>query len=174
MCSKKYFFKSVLCIAFTFLFNTNIFAQNNTYILIRHAEKDTSIVGYSMMNADPPLNKLGVKRAKKLIKFLRNYVIDSIYTTNFIRTKTTVEPISKKLGLPLNFYNYKALPQFANQLLNIQNKTVLIVGHSNSTPQLVNLLTKQQTYKSLDEAVYNKIFIVTIANNTATIKILNY
>jgi 2,3-bisphosphoglycerate-dependent phosphoglycerate mutase len=174
MCNKQYFFKSALYIIFYLFINVNGFAQNNTYILIRHAEKDTTVAGYSMMNADPPLNNLGIKRAKKLVKILRKYAIDSIYTTNFIRTKTTVQPLSVKIALPLNIYNYKALPQFANQLLSLKNKTVLIVGHSNSTPQLVNLLTKQQTYQSLDEAVYNKIFIVTIANNTATVKILNY
>ena len=77
-----------------------VFAQQNTFILIRHAEKDTTVQGSTTMNANPPLSKQGLKRAKKLVKALKKYSVDEIYSTDFVRTKTSVEPLSSKFPLP--------------------------------------------------------------------------
>lgn len=145
-------------------------SQTNTFILIRHAEKDTTEVGSTAMNANPNLNNKGIKRSKQLIKFLKDYTIDSIYSTNFNRTIQTVTPISKKRNLEVKFYNHKKLPELATQLKSYQNKTILIVGHSNSTPTLVNLLINKETYKALDETVYNKLFIVKWINGEAVVE----
>lgn len=137
-----------------------IFAQQNTFILIRHAEKDTTLQGSTMMNANPPLNKKGLKRAKKLIKAIKEFTIDEIYSTDFTRTKSTVEPLSAKKHIEVKTYNHKQLKDFAKELTAKQNKTIVIAGHSNSTPALVNLIIKKDTYLALDESVYNKIYIV--------------
>lgn len=146
------------------------YSQTSTYILVRHAEKDTTQVGSTLMTANPNLNAQGIKRSKKLVKALKAFTIDSIYSTNFNRTIATVTPISQKRNLAIQFYNHKQLKEFANQLKKYDNKTILIVGHSNSTPALVNFLIDKETYKALDESIYNKIFIVKIANGVATVE----
>jgi broad specificity phosphatase PhoE len=43
-----------------------------------------------------------------------------------------------------------------------KGKTVLIVGHSNTTPALVNLALGEDKYEQLDESAYGNIFIVSI------------
>jgi 2,3-bisphosphoglycerate-dependent phosphoglycerate mutase len=149
-------------------------AQNNTYILLRHAEKDTIQPGSKAMNANPTLSKMGYKRAKKLVRTLKGYSIDSIFSTDFLRTTATVAPLAKKLHVPVSKYIHKTLSLFANQLLNVQNKTMVIVGHSNSTPALVNLLIKQENYQALDETIFSKIFIVRIGNGKSTVEIIDY
>ncbi|MBC7586932.1 MAG: hypothetical protein H7178_01125, partial [Chitinophagaceae bacterium] len=63
---------------------------------------------------------------------------------------------------------------FAEQLLEQKGKTILIVGHSNTTPALTNFLLKEDKFKSLDESVYNKIFVVTVNGSQAAVKILEY
>lgn len=150
------------------------FAQKTTYILIRHAEKDTTAAGSTMMVADPPLTKAGEARAQRLVEVLKNYTPDAIYSTNYSRTKNTVTPLAQKLTLPVLIYNAKELNYFAEQLLKEKDKTIVIAGHSNTTPALVNLLIKKNTYPALDESVYNKIFIVTVVNNLATVEIREY
>lgn len=151
-----------------------LFAQQNTFILIRHAEKDTTIKGSTTMNANPPLNKQGLKRAKKLVKALKSFTIDEIYSTDFLRTKTTVEPLSVKKEIEIKLYNHKQLKQFAVELTNKQNKTIVIAGHSNSTPALVNFIINKETYPALDESVYNKIYIVKQNGTAFTVEVREY
>ena len=151
-----------------------VFAQQNTFILIRHAEKDTTVQGSTTMNANPPLSKQGLKRAKKLVKALKKYSVDEIYSTDFVRTKTSVEPLSVKTDIEVKTYNHKQLKEFANMLVAKQNKTIVIAGHSNSTPALVNLIIKKETYPALDESIYNKIYIVKQNNNEFTVDVKEY
>jgi broad specificity phosphatase PhoE len=47
------------------------------------------------MQADPQLSFMGQERAKRLITALHEYSLDEIYSTNFIRTKSTALPIAE-------------------------------------------------------------------------------
>jgi broad specificity phosphatase PhoE len=168
---KNKIFKKKFILVFVLLFaSTTNYSQTNTYILIRHAEKDTTQIGSTQMTANPNLNAQGIKRSKKLINALKSFAIDTIYSTNFNRTTATVTPISQKRNIEIKFYNHKQLEGFATQLKKYDNKTVLIVGHSNSTPALLNLLIDKEMYKALDESIYNKIFIVKIINGVALVE----
>jgi len=145
------------------------------YILIRHAEKDTTQASSTKMNANPNLSQQGFERAQKLVTALQDYTIDEIYATNFLRTQQTVTPLANSNQKTIKPYDYKNLKAFADILLQQKNKTVVIAGHNTTTPALVNLLIKKQQFAALDENVYNKIFIVTIANNQeATVKVVDY
>lgn len=145
-----------------------------TFILIRHAEKDTSSQGATMMSANPNLSKAGLQRAENLVAALKDYKPDEIYSTNFIRTKSTVTPLAKKFSKEILMYDYTKLNSFADSLLLKQHKTIVIAGHNNTTPALVNLLIKQNKFTTLEETVYNKIFIVTVKNQEADVKVITY
>jgi len=145
-----------------------------TFILIRHAEKDTSSQGATMMSANPNLSKAGLQRAENLVTALKDYKPDEIYSTNFIRTKSTVTPLAKKFSKEILMYDYTKLNSFADSLLLKQHKTIVIAGHNNTTPALVNLLIKQNKFTTLEETVYNKIFIVTVKNQETDVKVITY
>ena len=145
-----------------------------TFILIRHAEKDTSSQGATMMSANPNLSKAGLQRAENLVAALKDYKPDEIYSTNFIRTKSTVTPLAKKFSKEILMYDYTKLNSFADSLLLKQHKTIVIAGHNNTTPALVNLLIKQNKFTTLEETVYNKIFIVTVKNQETDVKVITY
>lgn len=151
-----------------------IVQAQSTFILIRHAEKDTSNKGSTTMNANPPLSQKGKERAKKLADVLNTYTINEIYSTNFIRTANTVTPLAIKNNIQIKFYNHKKLVEFANQLLLEKNKTIVIAGHNTTTPALTNLLLKQNKFTALKETEYDKIFIVSINNMEATVKVIEY
>ena len=55
-----------------------------------------------------------------------------------------------------------------------KGKAILIVGHSNTSPKLVNLLTGKDKYKELDESVYNTYWIVTSKHRKIKAKIIKY
>lgn len=160
-----------------FVLSAQVFAQkgnSTTIILIRHAEKDTSAAGSTLMQADPPLSKVGKLRAEKLVSALQDYPIQAIHSTRFNRTRSTVIPISSKISVGIQLYDPAKQAEFA-QILKLQkNSTILVVGHSNTIPNLVNLLTGTSQYANLDDNEYDKIFIVTLKDGKALVEQMVY
>ena len=158
------------------LFSSAINAQKQRFIILRHAEKDTTVAGSQMMQADPPLNTKGQERAQSIIRKFKKYKISKIYSTNYNRTKSTVLPLANSIGLSINNYDPKQLKSFANELKAQANesKTILIVGHSNTSPRLVNMLLGKDEYKDLDESVYNQYWLVKINGQHKRAKVIFY
>ena len=170
-------FKSlVISIITLLLFSSAINAQKQRFIILRHAEKDTTVAGSQMMQADPPLNTKGQERAQSIIRKFKKYKISKIYSTNYNRTKSTVLPLANSIGLSINNYDPKQLKSFANELKAQANesKTILIVGHSNTSPRLVNMLLGKDEYKDLDESVYNQYWIVKLNGQHKHAKVIFY
>ena len=143
--------------------------NETTIILVRHAEKDT--VGGN----DPSLSALGKERADRLQVALKEYKPDFFYSSNFKRTKETAKPWATQLDKPVKTYDPNNQYQFA-ELLKLQTgKTIVVVGHSNTVPALLNLLTAGNEYKQLPDSEYKKIFVVTVKKDgTATVKVREY
>ena len=158
------------------LLSNQLNAQTTRYIIVRHAEKDTTLANAKLMASDPPLNSVGETRALSLADKLKDYKINQIYSSNYKRTKATASPIAKAQNLNVAIYDPRNLDAFATQLLSSENtgKTILIVGHSNSSPKLVNLLIKQDQYKDLDESIYDTYWIVTSKNGKSKAKMMKY
>lgn len=141
-----------------------VFAQHRklTIILLRHAEKDLS--GGNKTN--PELSAAGKQRAEKLVETVGKYKPDLIYSTNYTRTKSTVLPLAETVDaryrIPIRIYDFDKLEEFAGELLKSKARTIVVVGHNNTTPELANLLTKTDKYKELGENEYDKIWIVEI------------
>jgi 2,3-bisphosphoglycerate-dependent phosphoglycerate mutase len=164
-----------LLISFMLFFSIGIKAQKQQFIIIRHAEKDISLAGAQMMQSDPPLNAMGMARANSLIDKLKKYPIQKIYSTNFKRTMSTALPIANAKGLNIETYDPRNLKAFATTLKsNDHPATILIVGHSNTSPRLVNLLIGQEDFKDLDESNYYTYWIVTTNGKKTKATMLNY
>ena len=158
------------------LITTALHAQKQRFIIIRHAEKDTTVKGSQMMQADPPLNAKGQARAQSLIGKFKKYKISKIYSTNYNRTKSTVLPLANANALSINEYDPRKLQAFVEELKTTANysKTILIVGHSNTSPKLVNLLLGKEVYKDLDDSVYNQYWIVKLNGSRKHAKVITY
>jgi len=159
--------KFIITAIIVFAINTLASSQTTTILLFRHAEKDTSAPGSTAMRSDPPLSAEGIKRADRIPGVLIAYQPDSIYSTNYTRTKSTVTPLAQKFNLGIQTYNPSDLATFAERLLNNKGKVMVVAGHSNTTPALVNLLIKENKYAALDESIYNQFWIVTIKEGKA-------
>lgn len=133
--------------------------SNSTFLLVRHAEKATG--------SDPLLTPAGEARAQTLANLLDSMQIDAIYASNFRRTQLTVAPLAQAKGLDVMPYDPKALEVFADTLkARHAGQTVLIVGHSNTTPYLAGLLQNATPYPDFDESDYGNLLIVTTAGQT--------
>ncbi len=160
---KKLFITAIILLTISTLAS----AQTTTIILFRHAEKDTSAAGSTAMKADPPLSADGLKRADRIPGVLIAYQPDSIYSTDYTRTKSTMAPLARKFNLGIQIYDPRNQAAFAERLLQNKGKVMVVAGHSNSIPALVNLLIKENRYPSLDESIYNQFWIVTIRDGKA-------
>lgn len=140
------------------LFITSFFSSVSSYAadqyqlyFVRHAEKHH-------VGKDPLLTDCGTKRAEQLAKLLSKANIKAIYSTSYQRTMMTAALLSKAQNLPIKHYSPKTLPQLAFNLTNLK-QNALIVGHSNTTPELISLLTKQDGPK-IKESYYQGLWLL--------------
>lgn len=138
-------------IALLFLFTCQNVLSFELY-LVRHFEK---------MNEknDPELTREGQIRAESLAKMLGQTSIEKVYSTNYNRTKQSAMPTSEAKGLPVQIYNPRELESFAKTLL-ARKESALVLGHSNTTPALIDLLGGKA--KKIDESDYGELFILHI------------
>jgi len=135
----------------------------STYYLIRHAEKDRS----DATNKNPDLMQKGSERAIRWSEVFKNVPFDKVYTTDYNRTKQTATPTAKRKKLALSFYDPSALFDEAFQKVT-NGKTVLVVGHSNTTPFFANNILGKEKYQQIDDHNNANLYIVTVTNNTKT------
>ena len=122
--------------------------------MIRHAEKEND------GTKDPNLSEEGKERAKRLTKMLSSSKPSLILSTPYQRTQNTVVGLSKNLGISIEEYHPNDKGLLAKLLEENKGKTIVISGHSNTTPVLVNQLIGANKYQTLGEDEYGKIFIV--------------
>ncbi len=128
-----------------------------TYYLIRHAEK----VRTDPKDPDPALNIDGMMRAKRWAAYFEPIKLDEIYITKYIRTKQTISFIAQQKQISPKRYDPNTI--YSEEFLKETNgKTVLISGHSNTTPQLVNQLLGEEKFKEMDDSDNSTLFKVTI------------
>ncbi len=160
-----------LIFLFLLLFSVVTFSQETItkIIVVRHAEKADD------GTKNPPLSPEGMARAERLSTILSDLEIDKLYATPFLRTNQTLTPLSKKFNIHIDKYEASDA-SFAEQLLQKEKgKTIVVAGHSNSSPTLVNRLIKKELYQKLDESVFSKIWILTFKDDELIdCSLLNY
>jgi len=140
-----------LLIVFALLLQPCLASDNFTIYLVRHAEKQTE-------GKNPRLTPCGKKRAEQLATLLSVANIKSIYSTSYQRTMSTAAPLSRKQNIAIKNYDPRELEQFALHLKQLK-ENALIVGHSNTTPQLTQLLSNQKI-AALSEKEFQTLYQV--------------
>lgn len=134
--------------------------QITTVILVRHAEKAAA----TAMSSDVPLSDAGTARAKELARVLAGTPIDAIYTTQYQRTKQTAAPLAAERHLEPIVADPAAM---ANVIRTKHaGQTVVVVGHSNTTPEVIRALGVALP-PTIGDNEYDDLFIVTLAPGAA-------
>ncbi len=152
--------KYLLPVFACWLFSCTAVAQKDpvTLILVRHAEKATEPAD------NPPLTTQGKQRAEQLSHLLSQQDVTAIYSTPFLRNMETVRPLSARTGLEITQYDPRGNPEefLSNLAAEHAGGVVVVCGHSNTVPMMLNALTGSQSYEQLEESDYNDVFIVTL------------
>jgi broad specificity phosphatase PhoE len=148
-------------------------SAQQTIFVVRHAERaDDGKTSTSMTGApaDPPLSPAGEARAAKLATMLADAGIKAIYVTEFKRTQDTARPLAAKLGIKAEVIPSKDTAVLIAKIRSEHAKdAVLIVGHSNTVPEIVKAFTGKVVTMSDEE--YTAMFVLTpIAGTVALIR----
>lgn len=151
-----------------------------TVYLIRHAERADE------PRQDPPLTDKGNLRAQELARLLSDANVKAIITSQFLRTKLTAEPLSKKLNVPVTSISLSLNPanprqiaeqstaEVTNKILERAGESVLVIGHSNSIPDVIKMLGGDAV-PVIDEKKFDDLFVVTVyAKGKARVAHLKY
>lgn len=145
--------------------------QNNapkikTIFLVRHAEKAQT------PGPNPPLSESGVRRTEALARLLSRSGVKVIYTSQYLRTRQTAEPLARQLGINVSTVPLSADPANPQRVseqslaelvgkVSESEENVLIIGHSNSVAETIRLLGGGDVPK-IGEESFDDLFIVTI------------
>ena len=130
--------------------------EETTFYFIRHAEKDRSTPN----DRNPGLTEKGKLRALNWAYFFREIPLKAIYSTNYTRTTSTAQPIAEEKSLPIIIYNPSQL-KIQDFIRENKGKKVLVVGHSNTTPQLVNAIIGEKKFEQMHDEDNSSLFILT-------------
>jgi broad specificity phosphatase PhoE len=141
-------------------------AADQVVFLVRHAERAAEVPvpgasappAHAMMANDPPLSAAGHARAVKLAAMLASAGVRHVFTTEFLRTRQTAVPLAEKLKLqPVMSASKDPSPLIEEILKSTGN--VLVVGHSNTVPDLLKRLGIKETI-TIADSEYDNLFVV--------------
>jgi broad specificity phosphatase PhoE len=135
-----------------------------TIYLVRHAEKIQD------GSRDPELTEIGNQRSEKLADWFSDKDIEVIWSSDYKRTRDTATPILAKLEIDLTLYDPRDLPGFTEKLM-AQPHNALVIGHSNTTPQLARLLCDCEI-ADMDESEHDRIIMISFHDGKTQVKTL--
>jgi phosphohistidine phosphatase SixA len=133
--------------------------------LVRHAEKVKD------ESKDPALTEIGEQRAENLAVVLNSAGIERIYSSDYTRTRDTAAPLAQALNLNIELYDPKTLEPFAARLLELEGNA-LVVGHSNTTPELAELMGGDGGTPIVEEWEYDRLYLLQTESGQVTRTIL--
>ncbi|MGI9236948.1 MAG: phosphoglycerate mutase family protein [Woeseiaceae bacterium] len=145
-----------------------------TVIFVRHAEKE------ALPAEDPGLSVAGERRAIELARQLVDadvvpgIGVDAIYSTPFRRTVETAKPVADALDLQIMTYDAADTEIFLESVIrDYKGKIILVVGHSNTVPQMIGNMGASKNVPPIAEAEYDNIYLVSIPwfGKTKTIRL---
>ena len=143
-----------------------------TMIFIRHADTAAGPAG------DPGLSEAGRRRVAELTRQLVDADVvagvDAIYVTQYRRAQETAQPLADALDLPVNRYDAADTEEILETILKRhKGKIILVVGHSNTVPELIANLGASKKVPPIAEDEYDNIYVIAIPwfGKTKTIRL---
>ena len=144
-------------------------AGPTTVFLVRHAEKAAQPVD------DPPLTAAGRERTEELVRTLAEAGVTAIYSSQYQRTRLTVEPLARALGLEVVELPGGDFERLARRIKSRDAGGVVVVaGHSNTVPEIIAALGAGHV-TPIDDDEHDNLYVVTIeTSGSARVSTLKY
>ncbi|MGH9671155.1 MAG: SixA phosphatase family protein, partial [Terriglobales bacterium] len=138
--------------------------------LVRHAEKL-----YDSDETYIPLSKDGQARAEALARLLKDAGITAIYSTQTVRTLSTVRPLSLALQLKVTVADQRNADGLVARIRKQNAKDiVLVVGHANTVPEILRALGYPEEVRIAANEFDNLFVVLPNGSNPPTVLRLRY
>ncbi|MDF2178939.1 phosphoglycerate mutase family protein [Aliiglaciecola sp. CAU 1673] len=138
----------LLCLFLFLSASGSALAADVSLYFLRHAQKESQ-------GSDPALTEAGKHQAQNLATMLKHVPLERIYSTDYQRTRQTVTPLAESKEMEVLLYDPRDLEGFAASLL-ANGQDAVIVGHSNTTPELIRLLGGEAA--DIQESEYGDLY----------------
>ena len=124
------------------------------------------------MATDPDLTPQGQARARHLATLLRTAGIAHIFSTATRRTRQTAQPLATGLALEVQIYDPAQPGKLVDQVKGLKSNA-LVVGHSNTVPELVKQFGGKPV-SPIGDMEYDRLYQLIIApDGTVTTVLLH-
>jgi broad specificity phosphatase PhoE len=148
---RQYFILIIFCLT---LIACESDKEPTTLIIVRHAEKITT-------GDDPGLTEMGQERADRLAQMLVRQPVAAVYSSPYNRTRLTGAPTAVSNNMKVMEYDPSDAESFLIEVITKHSgETILITGHSNTVPAMVNLLTGS-SLDNFEDSDYGNLFVIT-------------
>jgi broad specificity phosphatase PhoE len=137
-------------------------ATTTTVVVIRHAEKQIGTID------DAPLSPQGEQRATRLAQMFGDPEafgrVKQIYVTDTRRTQQTAAGLAQRLRLkPVVVEGNASAGETARRVLR-ENRggLALVIGHSNTVPQIVRELSGARQVPAIGEEEFDTLYVITV------------
>ena len=136
-------------------------AAAGTAILVRHGAVDPG-------GSDPALSDIGHQQAAALARRFADLQPRAVYATPTRRARETAAPLAAAAGVAVTDYHPGQLPMLA-EAIRREGGNVVVVGHSNTTPLLVEMLGGEPG-APIAEHEFDRIYAVTLQTGDTRIE----
>lgn len=150
------------------LFAAPVWAQTTVFV-VRHAERADQAETGTLTSTDPDLSAAGRARAESLATMLKDAGVRSIFVTQYKRTQQTAAPLASALGLTSLEVGARDLGELAAKV-RAGAGPVLVVGHSNTVPNLLKELGIDARIEIEDDE-YDNLFVVTLGEKPSMVRL---
>ncbi|RDZ27847.1 SixA phosphatase family protein [Lysobacter silvisoli] len=166
----RFLLPALLCLSTACASAPTATAPVSEFVLVRHAEKGSDDP------RDPHLSAAGQARAQRLASDLGKGKLVAVYSTDYRRTRETAQPSADGHRLALTIYNAQSPPtELAARLRSDHPQgSVLVVGHSNTVPQLAAALCGCEVAPMAEDEFDRRIGISFDAQGRATLSQTRY
>jgi broad specificity phosphatase PhoE len=135
-----------------------LFSTTTTVVLVRHAEQTPA-----ESDSDPVLSAEGQERALRLARLLGEADVATVYASDTRRAQLTASPLAARLGVAVTTRAGKDVEGLLDDIgKHHQGERVVVIGHSNTVPALIELLTRGRTKVTMSHDEFDAVYLVTV------------
>jgi broad specificity phosphatase PhoE len=134
--------------------------STTTVVIVRHAEKELGTI------EDPPLSQAGEQRAQLLARLFGERDgrgrVNAIIASDTRRAQRTAAPLADRLGIAVTTVAATDYDELMRSIRAHRGDRILVVGHSNTVPGIVQSLTGGAPIPPIADDDYSQIYVVTM------------
>ena len=142
--------------------------KTTIFVFVCRAEKNTEPAD------NPDLSEAGKIRAQKLAELLKDLEVHRAAATTTKRAIQTAQPLIDMTHCGTDIYSKSATEAFLlSAISGYKGKVILVVGHGNTIPEMLNMLLGEKKYEDIAEDEYDNIYIASVIDKGNT-KVVHY